>query len=185
MTDTEAVPLRAPLSVAVAVSVTGPSGRATPDAVKVPPEPRAAVTPLTETPTRLASVATPVTVAVAVFRYAPLAGESIETTGGTVSTVTLTEADPVFPARSLAAKESVTEPSGNAKESTRKCPPETVAATPLTVTVTASSQSPVTGCGEAVTSEPSAGEMFVMRGATVSTAKWTVWWALLPAASCA
>src|SRR5262245_13852582 len=68
VTATLAVAVCPALSVAVAVRVTGPSGSGTLEAVKAPPAPTAAATPLTETETRFASVATPVTEVVAVFR---------------------------------------------------------------------------------------------------------------------
>ena len=94
---------------------------------------------------------------------------STVTTGGVVSTVTVTAAEAEFPRVSVATAVSTLAPSVRGA-SAEKAPPETAAATPLTATPVrcGSDAVPVTSVEAPAMSSPSAGEVMVTVGGSVS-----------------
>ncbi len=129
-------------SVAMAVSVAGPSGRAIGPDWNAPSLPTEAARPSTVTPPRFASAANPVRKIGPGPRMAPGAGEEIVTAGACVSTVQVEVAIALFPAASRATAVSPIVPSENGNAAITNCPLDTEATITFTDTATASPQVP-------------------------------------------
>ena len=111
-TETDAVADFPDLSVAIAVSVAGPSERTSGPDWKAPSVPKGTAIPSTVTAARFASTAVPERTIGPGPRMAPVPGEEMVKTGGLVSTMHAAVAVALFPAASVAIVVRETGPSG-------------------------------------------------------------------------